>query len=133
MSCLVCRRVPLVPVFTFNEHRALAQARGPALDSVQDWARRRIGFVPVVPIGRGIFQYSFGAVPHRLPLTVVGASSVQPAYRHSAAEPAALPQPISDRHSSRGRPIRGPRTGLPCNLRCIRLMSQGFELNGLTK
>ncbi|KAK3927680.1 2-acylglycerol O-acyltransferase 1 [Frankliniella fusca] len=63
--------VPLVPVFTFNEHKLLSQLRGTWMDRVQDWARRVIGFVPVVPVGRGVFQYSFGAVPHRLPLTVV--------------------------------------------------------------
>lgn len=63
--------VPLVPVFTFNEHKLLSQVRGSFMDRLQSWARRSIGFVPVVPVGRGVFQYSFGAVPHRLPLTVV--------------------------------------------------------------
>ncbi|XP_034240890.1 2-acylglycerol O-acyltransferase 1-like [Thrips palmi] len=63
--------VPLVPVFTFNEHRLLSQVRGSAIATFQNWFRRVLGFVPVVPVGRGLFQYSFGAVPHRLPLTVV--------------------------------------------------------------
>lgn len=64
--------VPLVPVFTFNEHRLLSQVRGSVIGTFQNWFRRVLGFVPVVPVGRGVFQYSFGAVPHRLPLTVVG-------------------------------------------------------------
>ncbi|KAJ1526183.1 hypothetical protein ONE63_009342 [Megalurothrips usitatus] len=63
--------VPLVPVFTFNEHRLLSQVQGPLIGGLQNWFRHVVGFVPVVPVGRGVFQYSFGAVPHRLPLAVV--------------------------------------------------------------
>ena len=34
-------------------------------------AEKWIGFVPVLFFGRGIFQYNYGIVPHRKPITVV--------------------------------------------------------------
>ncbi|XP_034253646.1 2-acylglycerol O-acyltransferase 1-like [Thrips palmi] len=60
--------VPLVPVFTFNEHRVLSQVHGSAMTTFKQWFRRVFGFLPVVPVGRGFFSFF---VPHRLPLTVV--------------------------------------------------------------
>jgi len=34
--------------------------------------RKWIGIAPVVPVGRGFFQYTFGLVPRRKPIWVVG-------------------------------------------------------------
>ena len=37
----------------------------------QDLAQKVFGFAPVIFKGRGIFQYNFGIVPYRKPITVV--------------------------------------------------------------
>ena len=38
---------------------------------VQDYLQNVMGFAPVVFFGRGIFQYNFGIIPHRKPMTLV--------------------------------------------------------------
>ena len=38
---------------------------GSLLRSIQDFLTSIAGFAPVIFLGRGIFQYSFGIVPHR--------------------------------------------------------------------
>ncbi|KAF2903889.1 hypothetical protein ILUMI_02284 [Ignelater luminosus] len=62
---------PLVPVFTFGEinvFNQLANPKGSVVRSVQDWFKRVIGVVPVIPFGRG---HSF--IPFRTPLvTIIG-------------------------------------------------------------
>lgn len=65
---------PLVPVFSFGENNLYDQVdnpRGSRLHRFQEQLRRRIGLAPVLPIGRGLFQYSFGLAPRRLPIAVV--------------------------------------------------------------
>ena len=44
---------------------------GTWLRTFQTVAEKWIGFVPVLFFGRGIFQYNYGIVPHRKPITVV--------------------------------------------------------------
>lgn len=39
---------------------------------MQNYIRSLIGLAPIVFSGRGFFQYSFGLIPKRLPVTVVG-------------------------------------------------------------
>ncbi|XP_077488785.1 2-acylglycerol O-acyltransferase 2-like isoform X2 [Amblyomma americanum] len=67
---------PLVPVFSFGENELFAQldnADGSRLRRLQTWLTRKFGFSPPLFIGRGIFQYSWGLLPHRRPVvTVVG-------------------------------------------------------------
>ncbi|XP_074033438.1 2-acylglycerol O-acyltransferase 1 isoform X2 [Leptinotarsa decemlineata] len=62
---------PLVPVISFGETDLFDQVEGPILNRIQERIRRWIGFAPVVIIGRGFFQYSFGIIPRRCPVTTV--------------------------------------------------------------
>lgn len=63
---------PLVPVLSFGETDLFDQIEGPYLRSFQEMLRKWIGIAPVLPIGRGFFQYSFGIIPRRCPVTTVG-------------------------------------------------------------
>ena len=65
----------LVPMFTFNE-TFLADPMFPDSDGkfikiVQEWVTTVTRWPLPYFMGRGIFQYSFGLLPKRLPLTVV--------------------------------------------------------------
>jgi hypothetical protein len=64
-----------VPVFSFGETDLYDQVHNPEgswLRWAQELCRRITGIAPVVPLGRGLFQYSFGIVPRRRPVTTVG-------------------------------------------------------------
>lgn len=63
---------PLVPVFSFGETELYDQLDGPRLRRFQEALRKWIVIAPVIPIGRGFFQYSFGIIPRRHPVTTVG-------------------------------------------------------------
>lgn len=63
---------PMVPVFSFGETDLFDQVEGPHLRNFQEMLRKWIGLAPVLPIGRGFFQYSFGIIPRRSPVTTVG-------------------------------------------------------------
>ncbi|XP_026484302.1 2-acylglycerol O-acyltransferase 2-like isoform X2 [Vanessa tameamea] len=65
---------PLVPVFSFGEtdvYRPLNNSEDSLLRKFQDKVRQITGISPVFPIGRGVFQYSFGVLPLRSPITTV--------------------------------------------------------------
>ena len=65
----------LVPSFSFGENEVYDQVnnpRGSKLRKFQDYLRKLIGLAPVLLKGRGIFQYSFGIIPNRRPITTVG-------------------------------------------------------------
>lgn len=36
------------------------------------WVKKKTGILPIIFFGRGIFNYSFGILPRRVPVTVVG-------------------------------------------------------------
>jgi hypothetical protein len=66
---------PLVPVFSFGETDLYDQFHNPEgslLRKCQEFIKHTTGIAPVIPIGRGFFQYSFGLVPKRKPIYVVG-------------------------------------------------------------
>lgn len=66
---------PLVPTISFGETDLYDQVSNPEgswLRSVQEVVRGYIGMAPAIPIGRGFFQYSFGLVPRRKPITILG-------------------------------------------------------------
>lgn len=71
---------PLVPVFSFGEVELFNQVPNPPgskLRRLQEGFKRITGVAPIMVNGRGLFQYSFGLVPRRRPLTtVVGAPIV---------------------------------------------------------
>lgn len=66
---------PVVPVVSFNEvdiYDQLYSEPGSKLRKIQEWAKSYTGMAPVVAYGRGFFQYSFGLLPKRNPITTVG-------------------------------------------------------------
>ncbi|XP_065213887.1 2-acylglycerol O-acyltransferase 2-like [Planococcus citri] len=64
----------LVPVFSFGENDVFEQLSGPWVLWLQEQLRSIIGIAPCIIKGRGFFQYSFGVLPQRRPVTsVVGA------------------------------------------------------------
>ncbi|KAF5299235.1 hypothetical protein FQA39_LY02408 [Lamprigera yunnana] len=67
---------PLVPVYSFGENELfnqLSNPKGSLIRRIQDWVKSMTGVAVAVPIGRGLFQYSFGLIPFRKPLhTIVG-------------------------------------------------------------
>ena len=66
--------VDLVPSFSFGEtsiYKLVPNPEGSMIRRVQDYLQNAVGFAPVLFTGRGIFQYNFGIVPRRKPLTVV--------------------------------------------------------------
>ncbi|XP_011562529.3 2-acylglycerol O-acyltransferase 2-A isoform X1 [Plutella xylostella] len=68
---------PLVPVFSFGEPDVFRPVYNPDnsfLRKFQEKFRQVTGISPILPLGRGIFQYSFGLLPLRKSVTtVVGA------------------------------------------------------------
>ena len=65
----------MVPVISFGETDLYDQVNNPEGSLVrkfQDKWQKITGIAPVLAIGRGMFQYTFGIVPHRKPVTVVG-------------------------------------------------------------
>ncbi|CAD1480619.1 unnamed protein product [Heterotrigona itama] len=71
----VCFSTPLVPVCSFGETNLFDQVsfpEGSFMNKLQIYIRKKIGMAPVIPVGRGFFQYSFGIIPRRTPITVVG-------------------------------------------------------------
>ncbi|KAJ9051069.1 diacylglycerol O-acyltransferase 1 [Entomophthora muscae] len=70
----------LVPVFGFGENQLFDQAD----NSVGSWTRdfqtrikRTFGFTLPFFHGRGIFNYNFGLLPHRQPLTVITGAPIR--------------------------------------------------------
>jgi hypothetical protein len=63
---------PLVPVISFGETDLFDQLESRALRKIQEFIRKYLGFAPVIINGRGFFQYSFGIIPRRKPVTTVG-------------------------------------------------------------
>lgn len=65
----------LVPVFSFGEtdlYNQIYCSEGSIFRRIQNYIRSLIGVPPFFFSGRGFFQYSFGLIPKRLPVTVVG-------------------------------------------------------------
>ncbi|CAD6193827.1 unnamed protein product [Caenorhabditis auriculariae] len=64
----------LVPMYNFGENDIFEQSsnpRGSILRLVQEKIKRNFGFCPPLLRGRGVFNYIFGIIPHRKPITSV--------------------------------------------------------------
>ena len=62
-------------MFAFGENDLFNQVsnpRGSRLRDIQQKIQQKVAFAPVLFHGRGIFQYTFGLLPHRRPVNVVG-------------------------------------------------------------
>ena len=66
----------LVPTFSFGEHSVFSNPfpnpKGSFLRNLQEKILDKTGWPFPFFMGRGIFQYSFGVMPKRIPITVVG-------------------------------------------------------------
>ncbi|XP_026321870.1 2-acylglycerol O-acyltransferase 2-A-like isoform X2 [Hyposmocoma kahamanoa] len=65
---------PLVPVFSFGEPDVFRPFNNPEnslLRRFQEAVRKFTGISPMFPIGRGVFQYNYGVLPIRAPITTV--------------------------------------------------------------
>ncbi|KAF2880662.1 hypothetical protein ILUMI_25501 [Ignelater luminosus] len=65
---------PLVPTFSFGEtdiYDQISSSEGSLLRTFQEWIKKIVGFPPIMILGRGFFQYSFGLLPHRKPINVI--------------------------------------------------------------
>jgi len=68
-------RASLVPIFAFGENDLFSQVsnpRGSWLRDIQLKIQKKVAFAPVLFHGWGIFQYTFGFLPYRKPLNVIG-------------------------------------------------------------
>lgn len=70
---------PLVPVISFNEVDIYDQTEMPAgswMRWCQETVKQMTGVTPILFLGRGFFQYSFGWIPQRKPITTVGSCAL---------------------------------------------------------
>ena len=73
--CVCVFRAWLVPVFSFGENELFDQMenpRGSALRRMQDRLQRILGVALPLFHARGVFQYSFGVLPYRKPISTIG-------------------------------------------------------------
>lgn len=78
---------PLIPSYSFRETDMYDLVRNPYLAWFQHHWYRHLRCVPLICKGRGFFQYSFGFVPHRVPVfTVVGSPIEIPKISHPTKE-----------------------------------------------
>lgn len=66
-------------MFSFGENdifKQVSNPRGSRLREIQTKIQKTIAFAPVFFYGRGIFQYSFGLLPHRKPINTIGKKSL---------------------------------------------------------
>lgn len=64
----------LIPAFGFGEQKIYnltTSPKGSKLRKFQEWVKKNMSFSPVLFSGRGVFQYSFGLMPHRVPMNIV--------------------------------------------------------------
>lgn len=64
----------LVPVLSFGENEIYSQAvfkEGSIVNRLQKFVTKLIRFSPPLFYGRGVFQYTFGILPYRKPITTV--------------------------------------------------------------
>ena len=62
-------------MFSFGENdifKQISNPRGSRLREIQTKIQKTIAFAPALFYGRGVFQYSFGLLPHRKPIYTVG-------------------------------------------------------------
>lgn len=80
----------LVPMYNFGENDVFDQwgdnPRGSYLREVQMWIKNKFGLCPPLFKGRGIFNYSFGMLPHRRPITSVVGAPIRPMQKDNPTE-----------------------------------------------
>ena len=79
----------LVPVFSFGENDIYDQhdnAPGSKLRIFQDLIKKWTGITPPIIQGRGFFQYSYGIIPRRHPITTVIGTPIETTQHVSPTE-----------------------------------------------
>ena len=73
-SLLSLSRADLVPIFSFGDNNLYSHAKDSGFwwKWFSDQLYKKIGLTIPLFYGRGVFQYSFGFMPYRLPITTVG-------------------------------------------------------------
>jgi len=74
LDVVICR-IPLVPMFAYGEndlYKQVANPPGSRLRRLQTLMTKLLTFSPPLFHGRGIFNYTFGLLPFRHPVEVVG-------------------------------------------------------------
>ena len=66
----------LVPVLGFGETDVFGIVRSERLLRLQRFLQKKLGFAMPIFLGRGIFQYHFGIIPHRRPIKVIFGSPI---------------------------------------------------------
>ena len=75
LNKVMFHRASLVPVYAFGENELFKQVDNPPgslLRRMQGKFKTAMGFAPPLFYGRGIFNYTFGVLPKRHPVHVVG-------------------------------------------------------------
>ncbi|GJQ75360.1 hypothetical protein Trydic_g5314 [Trypoxylus dichotomus] len=65
---------PLVPVISYGETDLYSQVNNPegsTLRNIQEYLKKWLGLALAIPMGRGFFQYNYGIVPNRKPVTTL--------------------------------------------------------------
>lgn len=68
----------IVPTISFGEVDIFDQVDNPPdslLRRLQTMVKKLTGISPLIPVGRGFFNYTFGFVPYRRPIVQVGKCS----------------------------------------------------------
>lgn len=89
--------VSIVPIFSFNEVEVFDQPAnepGSKIRKFQDFFKKWTGVAPALFMGRGFFQYSFGLIPRRHPITTVVGSPIT-----TVKNPSPTNQEIDDLHA----------------------------------
>jgi 2-acylglycerol O-acyltransferase 2 len=76
----------LVPIFSFNEVEVFDQPSndsGTKTRQFQDFFKKWTGIAPAFFVGRGFFQYSFGLIPRRYPITTVVGAPIDTVQNHT--------------------------------------------------
>lgn len=66
---------PLIPIYSFGENELYSQpefAKRSFITKIQRKLKKLTGIAVVIANGRGFFQYSFGMLPRRRPINIVG-------------------------------------------------------------
>jgi 2-acylglycerol O-acyltransferase 2 len=71
----------LVPVLSFGENEAydiVLTEKGSTSWKIQQWCKHTWGWSMPAYLGRGIFNYSFGVLPFRTPITTIVGTPIDP-------------------------------------------------------
>ena len=63
--------IPVVPVFSFGENSIFTYINSPYLETIQQFVKKHLGFVPPLFHGLKYKSYGWSFIPHKEPLTTI--------------------------------------------------------------